>query len=31
DRAAALAPWIEHYNTCRRHSSLGGKAPVSRL
>ncbi len=31
DRAAALAPWIEHYNTRRRHSALGGLPPVSRL
>jgi transposase InsO family protein len=30
-RAAALAPWIEHYNTRRRHSALGGRPPVSRL
>jgi transposase InsO family protein len=30
-RAAALAPWIEHYNTRRRHSALGGSPPVSRL
>jgi transposase InsO family protein len=30
-RAAALAPWIEHYNTERRHSALGGKPPISRL
>lgn len=30
-RAAALAPWIEHYNTERRHSSLGGQPPISRL
>ncbi len=30
-RAAALAPWIEHYNTQRRHSALGGHPPVSRL
>lgn len=30
-RAAALAPWIEHYNTVRRHSALGGKPPISRL
>lgn len=30
-RAAALAPWLEHYNTDRRHSSLGGKPPTSRL
>jgi transposase InsO family protein len=31
ERAAALAPWIEHYNTQRRHSALGGLPPVSRL
>jgi transposase InsO family protein len=31
DRTAALAPWLEHYNTERRHSALGGKPPVSRL
>lgn len=31
ERAAALAPWIEHYNTERRHSALGGLPPVSRL
>lgn len=30
-RTAALAPWLEHYNTQRRHSALGGKPPVSRL
>lgn len=30
-RTAALAPWLEHYNTHRRHSSLGGRPPVSRL
>jgi transposase InsO family protein len=30
-RTAALAPWIEHYNTRRRHSALGGHPPVSRL
>jgi transposase InsO family protein len=30
-RAAALAPWIEHYNTQRRHSALGGVPPISRL
>ena len=23
DRAAALAPWLEHYNTQRRHTALG--------
>lgn len=31
DRARALAPWLEHYNTRRRHSALGGLPPVSRL
>lgn len=31
ERAAALAPWLEHYNTRRRHSALGGFPPVSRL
>ena len=31
ERAAALAPWIEHHNTRRRHSALGGKPPISRL
>jgi len=31
DRTAALAPWLEHYNTRRRHSALGGHPPVSRL
>ncbi len=30
-RAAALAAWIEHYNTERRHSALGGRPPISRL
>jgi transposase InsO family protein len=31
DRTTALAPWLEHYNTQRRHSALGGLPPVSRL
>lgn len=31
DRTAALAPWLEHYNTERRHSALGGRPPISRL
>ena len=31
ERQAALAPWIEHYNTERHHSALGGRPPVSRL
>jgi transposase InsO family protein len=31
ERANALAPWLEHYNTHRRHSALGGLPPTSRL
>ncbi|GFG50832.1 hypothetical protein MAGR_22730 [Mycolicibacterium agri] len=31
DRAAALAPWLNYYNTQRRHSALGGLPPTSRL
>jgi len=31
DRAAALAPWVAHYNTERAHTSLGGRTPISRL
>ena len=31
ERAAALAPWLEHYNNRRRHSALGGRPPISRL
>ena len=31
ERAACLAPFIEHYNTRRRHSALGGLPPISRL
>lgn len=31
DRTAALAPWIEHYNTGRNHSAIGGRPPISRL
>jgi transposase InsO family protein len=30
-RTAALDPWLETYNTQRRHSAIGGKPPVSRL
>lgn len=30
-RADALAPWLDHYNTERRHTALGGKPPTSRL
>jgi transposase InsO family protein len=31
ERAACLPSFIEHYNTRRRHSSLGGLPPISRL
>lgn len=31
ERAAALAPWIEHYNNERRHWALKGNTPASRL
>ena len=31
ERAAALTPWIEYYNTQRRHQALGGLPPTSRL
>lgn len=31
ERTQALAPWLQHYNTERRHSALGGKPPISRL
>jgi transposase InsO family protein len=31
ERAGCLAEWLEHYNTRRRHSSLGGLPPISRL
>ena len=30
-RTDALAPWLEDYNTRRRHSALGGLPPISRL
>ncbi|MEM9713914.1 MAG: integrase core domain-containing protein, partial [Actinomycetota bacterium] len=30
-RTRALDPWIETYNTRRRHSALGGHPPISRL
>jgi transposase InsO family protein len=30
-RGDALAPWLEYYNTRRRHSALGGVPPISRL
>jgi transposase InsO family protein len=31
ERTAALATWIQDYNTVRRHTALGGNAPASRL
>lgn len=31
DRANALAPWLNAYNTERRHTALGGQSPISRL
>lgn len=31
ERTAALAPWLEHYNTERSHTALGGQPPISRL
>jgi transposase InsO family protein len=31
DRTAALAPWLNFYNTERRHSAIGGLPPTSRL
>jgi transposase len=31
ERSAALAPWLEFYNTGRRHSAIGGLPPTSRL
>jgi transposase InsO family protein len=30
-RTDALAPWLEHYNTRRRHTATGGHPPISRL
>jgi transposase InsO family protein len=30
-RTEALDTWLEHYNTRRRHSALGGRPPISRL
>lgn len=31
ERTAALDPWLEHYNTGRRHSALGGQPLNGRL
>jgi transposase InsO family protein len=30
-RTDALDTWLEHYNTARSHSALGGRPPISRL
>ncbi|MFZ1880243.1 MAG: IS481 family transposase [Gaiellaceae bacterium] len=31
ERTAALPHWLDHYNTRRPHSSLGGQPPISRV
>jgi len=31
ERAAALAPWLQEYNTRRRHTALKGLPPITRL
>jgi len=31
ERAAALEPWLNFYNTRRRHSAIGALPPTSRL
>jgi transposase InsO family protein len=31
ERTAALPGWLEHYNTARAHTALGGLPPTSRL
>jgi transposase InsO family protein len=31
ERTRALAPWLEHYNSDRRRSALGGRPPISRV
>lgn len=31
ERTAALQPWLHNYNNRRRHSSLGGLPPISRV
>jgi transposase InsO family protein len=31
DRTASFAPWVEHYNTERTHSALGGLTPLARV
>ena len=31
ERTAALAPWLDHYNTARPHAALAHQPPVTRL
>jgi transposase InsO family protein len=31
DRRTALAHWLEHYNTCRRHSGIANVPPLTRV
>jgi hypothetical protein len=31
ERNQALPHWLDHYNRLRPHSSLGGRAPISRV
>jgi transposase InsO family protein len=31
DRRRALPHWLQHYNTIRPHSSIGGRPPISRV
>lgn len=31
ERTELLAPWLEYYNTQRRHTALGGHPPITRL
>jgi transposase InsO family protein len=31
DRTAALDPWLDFYNTRRRHTALGSQPPISRV
>ncbi|TXJ73027.1 IS481 family transposase, partial [Streptomyces lavendulae] len=31
ERDHALAPWLNFYNTRRRHTALAGQPPISRL
>jgi len=31
ERAAALDPWLHHYNNDRNHHGIGGKPPISRI